>query len=269
MKYAGRPVAANVSILFTEHDYLDRFAAAAAAGFDLVESWWPFATATPEPAAVDELIERIRRSGLSLIALNVWAGDMPGGERGVATLEGRSTEIAASLATLRRIAEATGCARFNLLLGRLDDPLAGTPEQAWRRAVDTVRQTADQLRDVGTVLIEPLSGLPTGAFPVTTDAQAVDFVTACDRENVAILFDAYHLGANDVDLAAAVRRTSGLVAHVQLADAPGRGAPGTGSLPLRETVEQLVAAGYDGPIGAEYAPGAPTESTLGWVDPAV
>jgi hydroxypyruvate isomerase len=264
VRYRGAPLAANVSILFTEHPYRERFAAAATAGFDEVESWWPFPTPDPEPAAVDDLLEAIRDAGVRLVALNFWAGDLSAGERGVATDPERSRELRRNTPVLRAIAQQTGCARFNLLVGRLDSG-TGRGIQV-EHAVRTVAAAAREVADAGTVLLEPLSGLPDGAYPLVTDLDVAAFRERVGEANTALLFDVYHLGANGVDIVAAAGRAAGIVGHVQLADAPGRGAPGTGTLPIAETVDRLRSRGYAGSIACEYLPGGPTVDTLGWVD---
>ncbi|WP_431926167.1 TIM barrel protein [Nonomuraea jabiensis] len=264
LRYRGAPLAANVSILFTELPYRERFAAAAAAGFGEVESWWPFGTPDPDPAEVDGLLAAIRHAGVRLVALNFWAGDMPAGERGVATHSERSGELRRNIPALRAIADQTGCARFNLLVGRLA-PETGRETQI-EHAARTVATAARAMAGTGTVLLEPLSGLPEGAFPLVTDLDVAGFRERVGEENVALLFDVYHLGANGVDVVAAAERSSGTVGHVQLADAPGRGAPGTGTLPIAGAVDILIGHGYAGPIGCEYVPGGPTADTLGWVD---
>jgi hydroxypyruvate isomerase len=251
-------------MLFTEYPYLERFAAAAAAGFDEVESWWPFAVPDPGLAAVDDLLAAIRDAGVRLVSLNLWAGNMSAGERGVATDPERSTELHRNLPVLRAIARETGCARFNLLVGRLNSATDRDSQIAY--AAGAVAAAARALADVGTVLLEPLSGLPEGAYPLVTDVDVVAFRERVGEGNTALLFDAYHLGANGVDIVAAAERSAGVVGHVQLADAPGRGAPGTGTLPIAEAVDMLANHGYAGSIGCEYSVSGPTVDTLGWVD---
>jgi hydroxypyruvate isomerase len=114
--------------------------------------------------------------------------------------------------------------------------------------------------------LEPLSGLPEGGYPLLTDLDVVTFRERVGEENIALLFDVYHLGANGVDIVAAAERAAGMVGHVQLADVPGRGAPGTGTLPMAQAVDLLINHGYVGPIGCEYVPGGSTVDTFGWVD---
>jgi hydroxypyruvate isomerase len=264
MRYRGVPLAANVSMLFTEYPYRERFAAAAAAGFDEVESWWPFTVPDPGPAAVDDLLAAIRDAGVRLVALNCWAGNMSAGERGVATDPARSEELHRNLPVLRAIAERTGCARFNLLVGRLD--AAADRDHQIDHATRTVAAVARALAGTGTVLLEPISGLPEGTYPLLTDTDVAAFRERVGEANTALLFDAYHLGVNGVDIVAAAGRTAGLVGHAQLADAPGRGAPGTGTLAIPDAIDVLVEHGYAGSIGCEYQVDGPTVDTLGWID---
>jgi hydroxypyruvate isomerase len=252
MRYRGAPLAANVSILFTEHPYRERFAAAATAGFDEVESWWPFAVPDPGRADVDDFLAAIRDAGVRLVALNFWAGDMSAGERGVPTDPERSGELHRNIPVLRAIAQETGCARFNLLVGRI------SPERDRDIQIEYAVRTvaAAGARD----------GLPGGAYPLTTDEHVVAFRERVGEENTALLFDVYHLGTNGVDLIAAASRSADMTGHVQLADAPGRNAPGTGTLPIAAAVDVLIARGYTGSIGCEYVPGGPTTDTFGWID---
>lgn len=264
MRYRGAPLAANVSIMFTEHPYRQRFAAAAAAGFDEVESWWPFATPDPDREEVAGFLAAIRDAGVRLLALNFWAGDMSAGERGVATDRERAEELRRNIPVLRAIAQQTGCARFNLLVGRLNPGRDRGAQIEY--AVRAVAAAARAMAGTGTVLLEPLSGLPDGAFPLITDEDVVAFRERVGEENTALLFDVYHLGMNGVDVIAAAERTANVVGHIQLADAPGRGAPGTGTLPIAAAVDMLIARGYAGSIGCEYVPGGPTADTFGWID---
>lgn len=245
--------AVNLSILFTELPMLERPAAARAAGFTEVETWWPWATATPEPAEVDAFVAAIQDAGVQLIGLNFFAGDMPGGERGLFCQPDRETELSANLPIVAAIGERLGCRAFNALYGnRLPsddvaqaDAYASGALAAAGRAVAAIG---------GTVLIEPVSGSP--AYPIKTAADAIAVIDRVaaehDVRNLGFLCDLYHLGANGDDLDVVIDRYAERAAHVQIADLPGRGEPGTGSLDLDRYLDALVAAGYDGAIALEY-----------------
>src|SRR5258707_1007416 len=121
MNYRGHLLSANVSMLFTELPYVDRFAAAERVGFTQVESWWPFESPAPTPAEVDVLVNAVTAAGVSLSALNFFGGDIPGGERGIASRPDRQDELAANIEAVVGIAERTGCRLFNLLYRQLYD----------------------------------------------------------------------------------------------------------------------------------------------------
>ena len=266
MRYRGLDLSANVSILFTEHAYLDRFAAARDAGFDAVESWWPFPDAVPERAGVDRLLAAVGSAGVALTALNLWAGDMPAGQRGVAVHADRHEELIANAGLVAEIASATGCRHFNLLYGQLDDGL--TAEDGATAAAEAFRAVADVLGAFGgTVLLEPLANGLNGAYPLHTPADVLDFVDGRlgGDPRVRLLFDTFHLGHNGVDLLEAAAAFAGRAGHVQLADDPGRGEPGSGGLPIEACVDLLVESGYRGRVAAEYAPTTATPASFGWI----
>ncbi|WP_410791828.1 hydroxypyruvate isomerase family protein [Kribbella sp. C-35] len=261
------PLSANISILFTELPYLDRPAAARAAGFEHVETWWPFAGPAASTEQVDALVAALERADVSLSGLNFFAGDMPAGERGVACRPDRQHELAASTELLVRIASRTGCRAFNLLYGQLDDRWSVAEQRD--TAIRAVRTAATVLAEIdGIVLLEPLARGLNGAYPLVDGDDVVELLEGPLRSapNVRLLFDVFHLGSNGVDLVSAAERLAPWIGHVQLADSPGRGEPGSGGLPIEETVKALVAAGYRGLIAAEYQPTGPTEQSLGWTD---
>jgi hydroxypyruvate isomerase len=255
----------NCSILFTEVDLLDRPAAAHAAGFDAVELWWPFPTATPSPEEVDALISAVDRAGVTLVGLNFFAGDMPAGDRGLVSWPGRQEEFAASVQTALEIGRQTGCKAFNALYGR---SAHGTPEERTATADHNLRLAcAEAARDGAVVLLEPVSGFED--YPLRTAADVADVIARLEGlDNLQLLLDLYHLATNGDDLAAAVATYADLVGHVQIADAPGRGAPGTGSLPLDTHLEALQQRGYDGWVGLEYSAATTSEESLGWLPTA-
>ncbi len=258
--------AANISIMFAEHEFLDRPAAARAAGFSMIESWWPFRGPVADQAEIDALITAIDQAEVRLIGLNFFAGDMPAGQRGVANRPADRPDLAANVQQVAAIAARTGCRKFNLLYGQLDD--RWTPAEQSTAAVDAIRDTAETVADFGgTVLVEPLARGLNGAYPLTTAAEVVDVITevAAPAGNVGLLYDVFHLGSNGADLVADAHRHADRIAHVQLADSPGRGEPGSGTLPIAAALAALP-AGYDGVIACEYKPTRATEQTLGWID---
>ncbi|TCC19230.1 TIM barrel protein [Kribbella sindirgiensis] len=264
MEYRGYELSANVSMLFTELPYPERFAAAARAGFRVVESWWPFAVPDPSTAEVDDFVRTVSAAGVSLGALNFYGGDIPAGERGVASHPDRQEQLTANVRALVGIAERTGCRLFNLLYGQLDD--RWTPEEQAAVASTAIRSAASAIAAVGgTVLLEPLTKGLNGRYPLLTADDVLRLLNGPlrDVENLSLLFDTFHLGSNGVDLIATASTVP--VAHVQLADSPGRGEPGSGALPIDATLDALTAAGYQGVVACEYKPTTDTLESLAWI----
>lgn len=241
--------AVNCSILLTHLPLRERLDAVRAAGFEAVEFWWPFPTATPGDTEVAAFVEAVRASGLRLVGLNLFAGDMPAGDRGVVSWPGREDELLASVRVAAGVGAELGCRSFNALYGnRLPGHDPAEQDAVARR---NLAAAAAELAGIdGTVLLEPISGVD--AYPLRTAAQAVAAVDRAGAANAALLLDVYHLAVNGDDVPAAIERYRDRIAHVQLADAPGRGAPGTGTLPLRAWVDDLLAGGYDGWMALEH-----------------
>lgn len=261
------PYAVNCSLLFTEVPLLQRAAAAREAGFDAVEFWWPFAVAVPADAEVDAFVASLRDAGVALTGLNFFAGDMPGGDRGLVSWPGREQELRDNLDVTLAIGETLGCTAFNALYGnRVEgcDP-AGQDELAVENLTLAARAAA---RVGGQVLLEPVSGA--ARYPLLTAADVVSVierVEAADAsvDNVRLLFDLYHLAVNGDDVGAAAETHVGRIGHVQVADAPGRGEPGSGDLPIDDWLTRLQALGYDGHAALEYKPTTTTVESLSWL----
>jgi hydroxypyruvate isomerase len=260
------PYDVNCSILFTELPLLERPAAARAAGFEAVELWWPFAAAVPGDGEVEAFVRAVGDAGVRLVALNFAAGDLAGGDRGLVSWPARSAELRDNLEVAVGIGERLGCRTFNALYGnRVDgvDP-AAQDELAVENLALAGRAAA---RVGGTVLLEPVSGAP--RYPLRTAAEAVavlDRVAArTGVANLGLLCDLYHLAVNGDDLDRAIATYAGRVAHVQIADAPGRGAPGTGALDLDRHLAALAAAGYGGWVGLEYRPEGASADSFAWL----
>ncbi len=255
--------AVNCSIMMKDRPPEERLAAVREAGFEAVEFWWPFAEPVPAEAEVESFVDTVRASGLRLVGLNLFAGDMPGGDRGVVSWPDRAEELRANAAVVRRIAEALGCRSFNALYGNRRADVSDAEQDA--AAVRALGEVAGTLAEIGgTVLIEPVSGA--SSYPLLTADDAVAVIERVEREtgadNLGLLFDVYHLAVNGDDVPAALARHRGRVGHVQVADAPGRGAPGTGGLPLRDWVGDLAGGGYDGWTALEHAGEGP--DPFGW-----
>ncbi|NED99906.1 hydroxypyruvate isomerase family protein [Phytoactinopolyspora halotolerans] len=257
--------AVNCSILLADRPIPDRLAAVKRAGIEAVEFWWPFATAMPDDAEVDSFIAAVRASGLRLVGLNLFAGDMPAGDRGIASWPGREKELLASARIAARIGDELGCPAFNTLYGNRLDGVRTDEQDAL--AERNLREVADVLAEIGgTVLVEPVSGAD--AYPLKSADDAVAVIervggAGAGPSNLGLLLDVYHLSVNGDDVPAAIERHRSRIAHVQIADAPGRGFPGSGDLPLRTWIDDITAGGYGGWIALEYS--SDDADPLGWL----
>ena len=264
----GLRFAVNLSILFTELPLLDRPAAARAAGFDAVEAWWPFSEPVPPAADVDAFVGAIEDAGVALIGLNFYAGDMPGGDRGVASWPDRVADFRASVPVLTDIARRTGCRGFNALYGQRRDDV--DPAAADDTAAANLAYAADAVAGFGgTVLVEALAGGENGAYPLLTSGDAlgvIDRVAAGGGpDNLRLLLDTYHLTRNGDDPLAVIGAHADRVGHVQIADAPGRGQPGTGEIDFTAVFAALRDHGYAGYVAAEYKPVGPSAESFEWL----
>ncbi|WP_404287907.1 hydroxypyruvate isomerase family protein [Glutamicibacter arilaitensis] len=257
------PYTLNCSILLTELPINQRAEAAKQAGFDSVEFWWPFDSAVPSDKQVDEFIGSIKNAGVQLDGLNFFAGDMPAGDRGLVSWMGRSAEFRENVDVVTAIGEATGCRAFNALYGnRLAESTAQAQDEL---ALENLLVAAGGVERIGgTVLIEPVSG--TEAYPLKTAADAlsvVNKVKAAGQSNIALLADFYHLAVNGDDVAQVIENHAKDFGHIQIADAPGRGAPGTGDLPLMAWIERSRQLGYTGKVALEYK--QDTQTAFEWL----
>jgi len=255
----------NCSLLFTEVPLLDRPAAARAAGFDAIELWWPFPTPVPSDGEVDALVAAINAAGVTLVGLNFFAGDLAGPDAGVLSIPDRAQEFADNIDIAVGIGDRLGVQAFNALYG---NRVAGvTPEQQDEIATQQLVDASAAAARIGaTVLVEPVSGPK--PYPLRTAADAVavvDRVRAAGAANVGLLCDLYHLCANGDDIGAAITAFAAKVAHVQIADVPGRHEPGTGTLEFDRYLDQLEELGYRGWVSLEYKPSTTTDDSLAWL----
>jgi hydroxypyruvate isomerase len=256
----------NCSIIFTELPILERPAAAKAAGFDAVEFWWPFAEAVPADADVDTFVAAVRNAGVKLVGLNFFAGDMPGGDRGLVSWPDREKEFRESVEIAVSIGQRLGVSGFNALYGnRIDGHAPGAQDAL---AVENLALAAERANTIGAkVFLEPVSGAD--RYPLKTAADVVRVIEELEGQGVAgvgLLADFYHMSVNGDDVSAAIAEHSGRIVHVQIADAPGRGEPGTGQLSLQRWIDEVYATGYSGWIGLEYKPA--TDDPFGWLPAA-
>jgi hydroxypyruvate isomerase len=256
----------NCSMLFTERPLLERPAAARAAGFDAIEFWWPWPEQpVPTDAEVDAFVRAIREAGVQLVGLNFFAGDLAGPDAGVLSIPDRSPQFRDNLEVAVGIGAQLGVTAFNALYGNRVDGVA--PEAQDELARDNLGRGADAAARIGaTVLVEPVSGPKPYPLRTADDAVAVvDAVRSAGHGNVGFLCDLFHLANNGDDVDAAIARHTDLAGHVQLADHPGRGEPGSGALDLDRHLADLAARGYTGWVGLEYKPTTDTEASLQWL----
>ncbi|MDK1472208.1 TIM barrel protein [Streptomyces sp. 549] len=252
----------NISLLFTEFPLLERPAAAAAAGFDAVELWWPWPdTPTPEAAELDALRGALRDAGTRLTGLNFYAGQLPGPDRGALSVPGEESDrFRANIDVAADFAASLECRALNALYGNRVE--GADPVEQDRLALENLTYAARAADRVGAVLlVEALNKPESPHYPLVSAPAAVEVVqrvnAATGLDNARFLMDLYHLAMNGEDLPEVIERHTALTGHVQIADSPGRGAPGTGSLDVADLLARLRKAGYDGWVGLEYKPGDP------------
>jgi hydroxypyruvate isomerase len=249
---------ANLTLLFTELPFLDRFEAAARAGFRAVEFVSPYAH------AADELAGRLRRHGLEVSVFNFPPGDWDRGDRGLACDPRRTEELQEGFARAIAYARALGCPRIHLMAGLRPPGVADAEVEATYLA--SVRLAADALAPEGfTLLLEAINDRDMPGYFLTTARQALAAASAAARPNVRFQLDAYHLHVMGEPPLDVLERHLAQVGHVQIADAPGRHEPGTGTIDLDRFLRRLDALGYAGWVGCEYRPLAATAAGLGWM----
>ncbi|MEU5525224.1 TIM barrel protein [Streptomyces sp. NPDC047860] len=271
MGFAEQRFNVNLSILFTELPLLQRPAAAAAAGFRAVELWWPWTDSpVPERSELDALREAVQDAGVRLIGLNFYAGRLPGPDRGALSVPGEESErFRANVDVAASFAESLGCTALNALYGNRVDGVDPAEQDAL--ALENLTLAARAADRIGAVLlIEALNRPESPLYPLVSAPAAVGVVdqvnAATGLDNARFLMDLYHLAMNGEDLPAVIDRYAEKTGHVQIADSPGRGAPGTGSLPLEDLLDRLRKAGYDGCVGLEYKPGdRPSAEAFDWL----
>jgi hydroxypyruvate isomerase len=259
------PYLVNCSLLFTEERLLRRPAAARAAGFGAVEFWWPFTAPVPADCEVDAFVAAIEEADVALVGLNFFAGDLAGPDCGVLSIPSRSGQFRDNLDVVAGIGQRLGVRGCNALYGNRVDGV--DPDAQDELATESIALAAKAVAPFGgTVLIEPVSGPKPYPLRTADDAVAVvRRVRAAGAANVGFLCDLYHLASNGDDIDAAIEEHAPDVAHVQIADAPGRGEPGSGQLDLDRYLAELAARGYRGWVSLEYKPTSTTEASLAWL----
>jgi hydroxypyruvate isomerase len=249
--------AANLTMLFNEVPFLERFERAARAGFSAVEFLFPYGW------TAEEIKSRLDANGLQLVLHNLPAGDWDGGERGIACHPDRVEEFRAGVDRAIAYARVLGVKQLNCLAGK--GP-AGVPEDALRATfVANLRYAAQKLEGAGLrLLIEPINRFDIPGFYLHRTDQAIAILDEVGAANAFVQYDIYHAQRTEGELAATMRKHLARIAHIQLADNPGRHEPGTGEIHYPFLFKLLDELGYDGWIGCEYKPAASTEAGLGW-----
>jgi len=251
-------LAANLTMLFNEVDFLDRFQKAAQAGFRGVEFLFPYAW------TAQQIAEKLDAHRLELVLHNLPAGDWAGGERGIACHPRRRGEFEQGVAQAIAYAKALGVRQLNCLAGIV--PQGVGREQAHEVLVANLRFAARRLKEEGiALLIEPINTVDIPGFFLHGTRQAVDIIRETGSDNLFLQYDIYHMQRMEGELAATIEANLELIRHIQLADNPGRNEPGTGEINYRYLLERLERIGYAGWIGCEYKPRASTEEGLGWM----
>ena len=250
--------AANLGFLFTEHGFLDRFAAARAAGFEAVE----FAAPYVHPAR--EIAARLADTGLECELFNLPLGEPGGGPAaGIACRPGREAQFREGVARALEYAQALGTRRMNCIAGVVGE---GDDAEACRRTlVENLRYAAAELAKAGCELvIEPINSHDVPGFFVATAAHGANLVRDVGAANFGLQCDLYHTKMMGDEPAETLAGLAGIIRHIQFADAPGRHEPGTGTMDFAQLFETIDRLGYSGWVAAEYRPSKPTRDTLHW-----
>lgn len=250
--------AANLTMLYTEVPFLERFAAAADGGFDAVEFLFPY------DFEKDRVADVLKAHGLQLVLHNLQAGDWAAGERGIACHPDRIDEFRAGVAKAIDYATALGCPRVNCLAG-----IAPRDADAARATlVGNLRFAAAELQAGGIeLLLEPVNTRDVPGFFVTRTAQALAILDEVGSDNVKLQYDIYHAQVMEGDLMPTIEANLGRIGHLQVADNPGRHEPGTGEINFPYLFRRLDELGYAGWIGCEYKPATATAAGLDWISP--
>jgi len=249
--------AANLTMLFTEVPFLERFERAAQARFSAVEFLFPY----PWPA--EEIKARLEANGLSLVLHNLPAGNWDAGERGIACHPDRVEEFRAGVDRAIAYARVLGVPQLNCLAGKAP---TGVAEDVLRATfVGNLRHAADKLGRAGLrLLIEPVNRFDIPGFYLSRTDQALAILNEVAADNLFVQYDIYHAQRTEGELAATLQKHLARIGHVQLADNPGRNEPGTGEINYPFLLKHLDRIGYSGWIGCEYKPATSTEAGLGW-----
>ncbi len=254
-------LAANLSLLFPQLPFLDRFAAAARAGFRYVEYQFPYDFGSSAQVAA-----RARDAGVEVVLHNLPAGDAAKGDRGIACQPGRVSEFRDGVERAIEYASAAGCKRLNALAGIA--PQGAPREDLFDTLVDNLRYAAAKLKPAGIKLLtEPANPRTIPGFFLNTSRQGIEAIDAAGADNLMLQYDIFHMQIVEGDLAQTIERLLPRIGHLQLADVPGRHEPGSGEINFDYLLPHIDRLGYRGWIGCEYNPKGDTVEGLAWAKP--
>lgn len=250
----------NISMMFHEHEFMDRPRAAKRAGFDAIEVQFPYGV------EVADWLDVRRRTRMHVALFNIPAGDLTTGGQGLAAVPGRERAFREAVAAAARYAEALKPDVVNVLPGAPAAELER--ERCMATLAANLNHAASVMADLGVrVVVEPVNTRDRPGFFLSTSGEALDAIDWAGHANLALQYDVYHMQIMEGDLSATLERIVGRIGHIQFADPPGRHEPGTGEVNFANLFATLDRLGYDGWVGAEYRPSRPTEETLAWFEP--
>ncbi len=251
-------LAVNLSILFTEVPFVERFEQARRAGFSAVEFWFPYGE------DLEAIAGELRRLQLELVLFNLEAGDFAAGERGYACHPDRRARFRETVALGIEVAQRLGCRRLNVLVG---NALPEVPRADQRQVlVENLREAARATAHWGiTLLFEALNPYDAPDYFLHTSAEAFAILEAVGEPNLRFQYDVYHMQRSEGNLTHTITRNVDKIGHIQIADSPDRGPPGTGEINFRYLLRRIAESGYEGYVSAEYRPQGPSLESFGWV----
>lgn len=250
--------AANLTMLFTEAPFLERFALARKAGFQYIEYLFPY------PYPVEELKGQLKAHGLEQVLFNLPSGNWAAGDRGIAANPDRVDEFRAGVAQAIQYAQGLGVPRVNCLAGKRASDRSEAEQ--WTTLVENVRYAANALGQKGIrLVVEAINQFDIPGFVLNRTEQVLQLISEVGHPNVFIQYDIYHAQRQEGELVATIRAHAPRIGHVQIADNPGRHQPGTGEINCPFVFKSLDDAGYQGFVGLEYVPQPDSASSFGWI----
>lgn len=250
--------AANLTFLFTEFDFLERFSAAQKAGFKYVEFMFPYEFDQAE------ISKQLDRHNLKMVLFNIPAGDWAGGDRGIAVDPARKNEFRDGVKEAISSAQRFNVKQVNCLVGNTNE--SESADALWNNLVDNIRFAADELKAHGVnLLIEPINHHDMPGFYLNTTDQVMKLISEVKKDNVYLQYDVYHAEREKEDHLAILKDKLHKVGHIQIADNPGRNQPGTGVIDYTSLFKTIAESNYNGYIAMEYKPDPNTEASLEWV----